>query len=840
MNLGWIARMAWRDGRHSWRRLLLYMSSIIMGVAALVAIRSFGENLRLAVEDQAKVLLGADLSIRGDTPFDDEARDLFRGLGGTQAHQTSFASMALFPAQQATRLVQVRAISGPFPFYGELKTDPAGAASDYQEGQKALVDQTLMLQFGVAVGDEVKLGNVTFRIAGKLLEIPGESAIASDLAPRIFIPERFVPETGLVQVGSRVHYTVFFKFSRTFDVDARIESMKDRLRSMNLRADTVEERKQDFRRELQNLNRFLSLVGFIAVILGGIGIASSIHLYVRQRIGTIAVLRCVGATPRQSFAIYLLQAGAMGLIGALAGAVVGLVAQRALPFVLGRFMPVTIPLSVSPSAVIEGLLVGLVAALLFALIPLAPVRKISPLRTLRSDLEDGSLIRRDPLALSLLALVVAWLLGFSLWYSSTWQIGLGFFAGLVVVFGLLFLVAKSIMLAARRFFPSSWRYEWRQGLANLYRPHNQTVVLVLAVGLGTFFIVTLYLSQTTLLDEVASVGSEDRPNLVLFDIQNDQLAGVSDLVRAHHLDILQEVPVVTMRIQSVNGVDAEELQEQRKGEHGSWALRREYRSTYRDHLSDAEELVEGELQPRAGKQVRVSLEERIARELQVGVGDHLTFDVQGLPVSVTVGSIRSVAWRTFQPNFFVLFPTGVLEDAPQFHVIVTRTDSRQQSAGLQRELIRQYPNVSAIDLSLVLETIDSVLDRLSFVIRFMAMFSILTGILVMITAVISGRYQRLRECVLLRTLGASRRQIRRILLIEYFFMGLFSAVTGLLLSLVASWALAFFAFDAPFALRPAVPAAVCLVVILLTIVVGLTNSRGILDHPPLAVLRSEE
>jgi putative ABC transport system permease protein len=832
--------MAWRDGRHSWKRLLLYMSAIIMGVAALVAIRSFGTNLRLAVEDQAKILLGADLAIRGDTPFGEKAEDLFHELGGEQARQTSFASMALFPRQQATRLVQVRAVSGRFPFYGQLKTDPPEAAAEYQEGRTALVDQTLMLQFGVAVGDDVKLGAVTFKIIGKLLEIPGESAIASDLAPRIFIPERFVPETGLVQVGSRVHYTVYFKFKGQFAVDATVKSMQDRLHALSLRADTVEERKADFRRELQNLNRFLGLVGFIAVVLGGIGIASSVHLYVRQRIGTIAVLRCVGATPRQSFAIYLLQAGVMGLIGALAGALVGLLAQRALPYVLGRFVPVEMAQSVSPSAVVEGLLVGLVAALLFALIPLAPVRKISPLRTLRADVEDGSLIRRDPLALVLMSVVVLWLLGFSLWYSSTWQIGLGFFAGLVVVFGLLSLVAKSIMWAVRRFFPASWRYEWRQGLANLYRPHNQTLVLVLAVGLGTFFIVTLYLTQATLLEEVANVGSENRPNLVLFDIQNDQLPGVTALVKRENLDILQEVPVVTMRIQSVNGVPAEELQKRRSEHRGNWALRREYRSTYRERLSDAEKIVEGELQSRAGKTIRVSLEERIARELGVKVGDRLTFDVQGIPIATTVGSIRSVEWRTFQPNFFVLFPAGVLEDAPQFHVIVTRTDSRQQSARLQRDLIRQFPNVSAIDLSLVLDTIDSVLDRLSFVIRFMALFSILTGILVMITAVISGRYQRTRECILLRTLGASRRQIRRILLIEYFFMGLFSVVTGLVLSLAASWVLAELAFDTTFAMRPLIPLLVCIVVILLTIVVGLSNSRGILDHPPLEVLRSEQ
>ncbi len=297
MKIPWVLLMAWRDGRHSWQRLLLYTSAIVMGVAALVSIRSFGENLLAAVEDQAKVLLGADLVLRSNLPFDPEDEKLFTEIGGRQARQVDFASMALFPRQNATRLVQVRAISGPFPFYGTLGTDPPDAAAVYQNGRSALVDETLMLQFRVQVGDPLKLGNATFKIVGKLLEIPGDSAVASDLAPRIFIPGQLLDETGLVQTGSRVHYRIFFKLSPGQNPDKLVESLKDRLRALNLSADTVEERKEDFQRELTNLNRFLSLVGFIALVLGGIGVASSIHLYVRQRMPTIAILRCVGASP---------------------------------------------------------------------------------------------------------------------------------------------------------------------------------------------------------------------------------------------------------------------------------------------------------------------------------------------------------------------------------------------------------------------------------------------------------------------------------------------------------------------------------------------------------------
>lgn len=841
MNWWWILTMAWRDSRHSRRRLFLYMSAIIMGVAALVSIRSFGESLLQSVEGQAKALLGADLSIRSGSAFTPEAEAFLSELGGEQARLTSFSSMALFPSQQGTRLVSVRALSGGFPFYGKLLTEPESAAGSYLDGAFALVDRTVMLQFGLKVGDPVKLGSVVFTIAGSLLEIPGESMAFSEFAPRVYIPLEYLDQTGLIQLGSRVRYSAFFRFEPSVDADALVERYKDRLEALELRADTVEERKEDFRRELGNMNRFLSLVGFIALVLGGVGVASSIHLYVRQRIGTVAILRCVGATPRQSLAIYVVQATSMGFLGAAIGGAVGLAIQRLIPILFSELIPVEFQQHVSWGAVAEGLAVGLGTALLFALIPLVAIRRVSPLLAIRAEVEHGTRPKRDPVVFALYGLLLAALLGFSLLYTARVNIGLGFFFGLLVVFGLLFAVAKAIMWSTKRFFPSNWRYEWRQGLANLYRPHNQTIVLMLAVGLGTFFIVTLYLTQLSLLEQVSFAGAEDRPNLILFDIQTTQKDELRELVASKGLPVMQEVPIVTMRIASVKGVPVEELTQEGDGRRGRWALRREYRCTYREELSDAETVVEGEFPGSSVDGIpAVSLEQGIAEELGVKIGDELVFDVQGISIETRVGSFRSVEWRNFQTNFFIVFPPGVLEEAPQFHVLITRTDSAQASAELQRDAIVRFPNVSAIDLSLVIKTINSVLDKLAFVIRFMALFSIITGFVVLSGAVVSGRFQRMKECVLLRTLGASRGQIRRILMIEYLFLGLFAALTGLLLAVAASWAVTLFVFET--VLVPAVsPIVIALVaVVALTILIGMSNSRGILAHSPLEVLRAEE
>jgi putative ABC transport system permease protein len=294
-----------------------------------------------------------------------------------------------------------------------------------------------------------------------------------------------------------------------------------------------------------------------------------------------------------------------------------------------------------------------------------------------------------------------------------------------------------------------------------------------------------------------------------------------------------------MRLSSVKDRSVQDIRDDPGRKSGNWALSREYRCTYRDQPVDTEQVVAGAFQGIAEEaSVRVSVEEGIARELEVSVGDRLVFNVQGVPIETTVGSIRQVDWRNFQPNFFVVFPTGVLETAPQFHVLVTRTESANASADVQRAVVTRFPNVSAIDLSLVIETIDLILEKVVFAIRFMAIFCMATGFVVLTGAIVSGRYQRLRESALLRTLGASARQIHRILLAEYLLLGLLSTFMGLVLSLCGSWALTAFLFESAFVPGFTPILGVTAAVVLITVAIGMLNSQGVLDHPPLEVLRA--
>jgi len=376
-SIQWLFKMAWRDSRRSRSRLFLFISSIILGVGALVAIRTFGDNLQRDIDQQAKTIIGADLSLNTNRPFPPHIINLMDSLGGEQSQEISFASMVYFPESQGTRLVQVRALEGDFPYYGTIETDPVAAAGDFQASQKALVDQTLLLQFNSMPGDTVKVGAVNFDIAGRLYRVPGGTGITATVAPPVYIPMQYLEQTGLIQKGSRIRYHRYFKFGDQRDVAQMLETIKPQLEQENINFSTVELTKENLGSSFENLTRFLSFVAFAALLLGCIGVASSVHIYVKEKLDTVAVLRCIGAKGSQSLWVYLIQILTMGLLGSMLGAALGSILQLVLPTVFSDFLPIEISLSISWSAIIAGIVIGVIISLLFALVPLLTVRKLS-------------------------------------------------------------------------------------------------------------------------------------------------------------------------------------------------------------------------------------------------------------------------------------------------------------------------------------------------------------------------------------------------------------------------------------------------------------------------------
>ena len=483
---GWLFLMAWRDSRRNRSKLLLFISSIILGIAALVAIYSFGDNLKKDIDTQAATLIGADLEISSNKAPDATAEGLIDSLGNHKSEERSFASMIYFTKSQGTRLVQIRALKGDFPYYGELETAPANAGTLFRNKVAALVDKTLMLQYHAKVGDSVKVGNLSFSIAGILLNTPGQTGFSTSVAPAVYIPLGLLEATGLAQKGSRINYKFYYKYDQSVDIKRLVKSIEPSLIKNGFDYNTIESQKENTGKSFSDLTKFLSLVGFIALLLGCIGVASAIHIYIKEKVSSIAILRCLGAKAIQAFLIYLIQVVGIGFIGAITGATLGTIIQQFLPAVLKDFIPVEITTRLSWSAIGQGIVLGVFISLLFGLLPLISLRKISPLNTLRVSF-DENMIKNDKAKLPIYGLILLFIVFFTRQQLSNWQESFFFAAGILAVFFILTGIARLTMSLVRRFFPSSWSYLCRQGLANLYRPNNQTITLIVSIGLGTFF-----------------------------------------------------------------------------------------------------------------------------------------------------------------------------------------------------------------------------------------------------------------------------------------------------------------------------------------------------------------
>ncbi len=834
----WLLKMAWRDGRASGSRLFLFMASIVLGIAAVVSIQSFSENLQDNIALQSKALMGADFIIDSNQLPNDRVKSIIDSLGGSDAQEVSFPSMAAFPKADASKLVSVRGITSEFPFYGELETEPASAAQNYHKNKTALVDGTLMMQYGLKAGDSIKVGKSTFLIEGVLKSVPGSSAISASVAPTVLLPYEVIEGTGLLQVGSRLDYNYYFVNTFNIDLEELDKSLDPILDAENADLDTHLSTSQRLGRTYDNFGRFLNLVAFIALLLGCVGIASSVHIYIKEKLAAIAVLKCIGATRKQTFLIYLIQIAGMGFFGGLIGTFLGLLLQQSFPLLLQDFLPFTVELSISIKPILTGMLLGISMSVMFALLPLMSTWYVSPLEVLR--VQETPLTKKKVSAFIGLGILL-FIFGFAYWLLRDWRFAASFVLGILVTFSILAGFANLLMKAIKRFFPSTWGFISRQSLLNLFRPNNQTVVLVLAIGVGSFLISTLYFTKDMLLSKAQLDSSTTNPNIILMDVQTDQKEAVINTIEPRGLKVLDNVPIITMRVASIKGVSANSIRQDTTSRIKNWILNHEFRATYRDSLMSTENVTAGEFtaqMPTEGL-IPVSLSNNVAWDAQVKVGDTLGFNVQGVLMKTVVGSIREIDWGQMRMNFNVIFPKGVLENAPQFHVLSTNSPDAKTSANLQRELVRQFPNVSVIDLRQVLALIQGILNKISWVINFMAFFSILTGIIVLIGSVRTSKYQRIKESVLLRTLGAKGNQILKITALEYLYLGVLGTGIGILLSVISSQLLARLVFDVSF-VPSWVPFAILIPgITILVLVIGLANSRSVLNSPPLEVLRKE-
>lgn len=728
--------------------------------------------------------------------------------------------------------MQVRGIDGEYPFYGKVETRPADGWERLREEGGVLLEPAMLDQFGVEVGDEVELGGIRLKILGVVDKPAPRGNRFSGFSPEAYVRLSDIERSGLLGKNSMASYEVHFEIP----IGPPSGRLKDMVRAKfpdsPWRLETPEDRRENLGDALDNFQQFLGLIALASLALGAIGVAGAVHAHVTRRIPTIAILRCLGCPGHLAFGIYLAQTLALGLFGALLGAGLGIGMQMGLIQAFGDELPISVSPSPEWKIVAQMTATGFAVCCGFALLPLMKIRDISPAVTLRSG---GGLKGGFLRSLPVYGLLAGLLVMVAHANDPSWKRSLAMVGGMVVAFLSLVAVARGLMVVTRRVVGKGWPYLVRQGVSNLHRPGNQTLLFLLSLGLGTFLLVTVLSAGKLLNDRLSIQQSGESPNLYLIDVQADQVAGVKEVLEADGLPVLESAPMVTMRVQSIRGVEVNKAKGVPK-----WVARREFRSTYRDSLNFTETLVAGELATERADPagvVPLSLEEDIAKDMNVGIGDEITLDVQGIPIRTRVTSLRRVDWSRFNLNFFMVFPPGVLEDAPGFHVVTTRTPSAAASGELQRELVGKFANVTVIDLTLILETVRDILGKISTVVTVLAGFTVLAGLPILIGTLLNGRDVRLKESVLLRTLGASAKQVRVILVIEYAALGILSALTGVLLAVAANAALATFVFKASPWPDVGLLVAAFGAVTSIAVLGGLALSRGVCVHPPLEILR---
>ena len=889
-----VMTMAWRETRAAWRHFLYFFFCIALGVGTLVGVGLFAANVEGTVAREARGLMGGDLEIRLTRPISPDGHDILRSLKSRSIdviHVSELVAMASrhgsrkssSPPSSAvsTQLIELKAIEPSYPFYGTLNTEPAhpvfrliapqadaclatgSVAKTHCYG--AIVQDSLLIKMGLQVGDELKLGQAVLTITGTLKHEPDRVASAFSLGPRVMISQEALRSADLVKPGSRVRERYLLRVPSEVQPESLVNELRDRLAGDSAHISTFREAQPRLRRFLDQLTRYLGLVGLTALFVGGIGVASTVHAFVKDKLKTIAILKTLGADSGTVIRTYLIQALGLGLMGSLAGVILGASLQHAIPTLLAGLLPIDLlGLSLSQSSlsaepILKGLTLGATTTLLFTLWPLLGIREIRPALIFRTESvgaeqeDDRDQQRftwlkylRDPVRWVAVLLVGIGLSGLAMWQAGSIAIGMMFMGALVAAVMLLTLAAR-LVIRWLKMTASPSPLMVRHAIRNLSRPGSQATNIMVAVGIGVMIIVTISLLERSLIREIGENRPVNAPTFFFIDVQPDQTDAFQRMIHERFPHVTPELtPLVRSRLHTVNGrpvpiQENDERGSRRDGEQGtSWYLTREYVLTFLDRLPKDNVVVKGDWWGHSpdAQPALVSVEEDAARHLGVQPGSTIEFDIQGTVLPATVSNIRKVEWNNFSTNFYMILSPGSLEGAPVTFVATVRV-SPAEEVPLQQAVVEAFPNVTAINIGEVMNTFARVLEHLSVAIRAIAVFCILAGGLVMAAALATTRYRRLYESVIFKALGATRTLIAGSFATEYAFLGAVAGLIGTVLASALSWGVLYFVFDLPWTLQPdMLVGSICLTMIL-TLAVGFFSTFRILGQRPLTILRHE-
>ncbi len=842
-----VVRMVVRETRASWKRLMFFFICIAVGVAAIVTLRSVIQNVRGVFGREAKSLIAADVLISTNRDWAQSARQTIdRRLGEagafeqTETVETPTMVRSADPGRVATRMVELRAVQREFPLYGTLELDGATAYTHaLLEHHGALVRPELLTALGIAVGDRIAIGGATFTVRGVIRTEPGRRVGNFSLGPRVLIDYADLPATGLLTFGSRARRVLLVRVPDQ-NIGPLVTALHDDFKEEFISARSYRASDDEVGRDFDRAENYLSLVGLVVVVLGGIAVSSVTRVFVAQKIRSIAVLKCLGSTSRQIIAIYMLQVMTLGLAGSLLGVLLGAGAIAAMPYAVASSstsLLSDIQYGITPSAVAQGIGIGVLVSVLFSVVPLLQVRLVKPSVLLRDETIAG---QRDLVRLGAMAAVSAALVALTAWQAGSLRVGLIVVAGFCALALVLQWTGRLLVWAIEP-LARAQSFPLRHAVLHLSRPGNQTRVILLSVGLGAFFIVGVRSLQASLLEEFSIEVAANAPDMFLMDIQRDQAEAVGAFLRdpTHGAGQFRMIPVLRARVTGVTGRETELDSFEDVRARGS--LAREYTVTYRDRLESNEKIVAGRFWSSPSADPEVSVEQGIHERFRIGVGDMVRFDILGRVINARVTSIREVNWKDSRNGgFMFVFRPGALDQAPQTFIVPLKgPDGADTRAMLQHDLVERFPNVSVIDFHEILVTIRDVMGKVTLAISVVGGLVLFSGALILIGAVAMTKFQRVYEAAVFKTLGANTRAIAKMLLFEYGVLGLLAGTVGSLGAVVLTWGVSRYALDMPWRLFAGEHVGGIVVTGLLVSLIGVLSSLDVLRNKPLATLRAE-
>jgi putative ABC transport system permease protein len=837
-----------RESRGTRARLAFFVACLSVGVAAVVAVAGLSSSLDDGIRVEARQLLAADLAIVGNRPLP-AGFDPTAGTAGVEQTRIEEApTVVAAPPRAAGRpgpsqLVELKAVTGAYPFYGTLVLKPARPLAELLAPDTTVVASDLLARLHLRLGDDLRIGGLDFRIAGVVLSEPDRVGVSFTVGPRVFISGAGLARTPLMGRGSRISHRLLLKFPPGTP-GTRIQAVAERLKQTIpdpafYRVETYRDAQPALRENLARVERFLGLVALLSLFVGGIGVAESVRAWLAGRLDAIAVLKCLGMRPREIFLLYLGQTMLLGLAGSLVGIAAGVAVQQLLPGLFPDLIPAGMVHPWQPLALLRGLGLGAGVAILFSLAPLSAVLRVPPVRVLRREAEP---LPRHPLASLVTGVtLIAGILGLASVQSHSWLLGVQFTGGVLLVTVALAVAALLIVRAVRR-MPRDFARPWlRQGLAALARPGAATFGAIVALGLGVLVVLAMSLVERRLAGEFARQLPTDAPSAFLIDIQPDQWPGVRGLLERAGAKRIESVPVVTSRLTAIDGVSVEDLTAHRpkdRNRNRRWLLTREQRLTYMRTLPPDNVVVAGALWSDPAHRPEVSVEESFAEDLELHLGSVLRFDVEGVPIDLVVTSIRKVNWRSFGINFSLVVEPGVLDQAPQQRFAAVRLPPGGEQR-MQDLLAASYPNVTVLRIRELLEKVGKVLNRISLGVRFLGGFTVLAGIAILAGAISAGSARRSHEVALLKTLGMTRRGVVSHFAVEYALIGLVAGAIGACGAAALAWGVVTRGFNLTGQLEPWPLAIGIAASAALTVAAGLAASVRALQRRPIEVLRTE-